>query len=178
MKSARIFTSSLTVRAFLFSFIPVCVVLIASFFAINALVEQRVKDSLKTSLTESENLIVRANEDSSRRIGQFVGVLAENAGLKAAVGLLREANSNPQNAAEVRRTIEAQLLEMRGLIGDDLLAVADSKGRIVAAAGAAEGLREIPGQPTLFDAGGQLYELSSTPIDIDGSEIGTALDRP
>lgn len=170
--------TSLTTRAFLFSFVTVCVVLTASFWAIDALVEQRVKEGLKKSLRQSEELIVGANEESSRRIGQFVGVLAESAGLKAAVGLLREAGSNPQNAAEVRRTIEAQLREMRGLIGDDLLAVTDSKGRIVAAAGATapmEGLPEIPEQSTLLDTGGQLYELSTTPIAIDGSEIGRLL---
>jgi signal transduction histidine kinase len=170
--------ASLTTRAFLFSFVPVCVVLAASFLAINTMVEQRVKEGLKKSLRQSEELIVGANEESSRRIGQFVGVLAESAGLKAAVGLLGEARSNPQNAAEVRRTIEAQLREMRGLIGDDLLAVTDSKGHIVAAAGAAapaEGLPEIPEQSTLLDTGGQLYELSTTPIVIDGSEIGRLL---
>ncbi len=171
-------SASLTTRAFLFSFLPVCVVLAASFSAINAMVEQRVKDGLKKSLRQSEELIVGANEESSRRINQFVGVLAESAGLKAAVGLLREAESNPQSAADVRRTIEAQLREMRGLIGDDLLAVTDSKGRVVAAAGAAasaEGLPEIPGQPTLLEAGSQLYELSTTPIAIDGAEIGRLL---
>ena len=170
------YTTSLTTRAFLFSFVPVCVVLAASFSALNAMVEQRVKEGLKKSLRQSEELIVRANEESSRRIGQFVSVLAESAGLKAAVGLLRE--TGPQNAAEVRRTIEAQLREMRGLIGDDLLAVTDSKGRIIAAAGAAapaEGLPEVPEQSTLLDAGGQLYELSTTPIAIDGSEIGRLL---
>ena len=169
---------SLTSRAFLFSFVPVCIVLAASFSAINAMIEQRVKDSLKKSLRQSEELIVRANEESSRRIGQFVGVLAESASLKAAVGLLRENDSNSQNTAEVHRTIEAQLREMRGLIGDDLLAVTDAKGRIVAAVGAAatvDRLPDISGPSTLLEAGGQLFELSATPIAIDGSEIGRLL---
>jgi hypothetical protein len=82
--------TSLTTRAFLFSFLPVCVVLAASFAALNALVQQRVKEGLRDSLEKSEELLARAHEDYSSRTNQFVGVLAESAGLKAAIGLLRE----------------------------------------------------------------------------------------
>jgi hypothetical protein len=42
--------TSLTTRAFLFSFVPVCVVLAATFVALNALVEQRVKQGLRDSI--------------------------------------------------------------------------------------------------------------------------------
>ena len=124
--------TSLTTRAFLFSFVPVCVVLAATFVALNALVEQRVKQGLRDSLEKSEDMVARANAESSRRIGQFAAVLAESAGLKAAIGLLREAPA-PGNAAEVRRTIEAQLQELHALVGYDLLAATDWKGRSMAA---------------------------------------------
>jgi signal transduction histidine kinase len=170
--------TSLTTRAFLFSFVPVCVVLAATFVALNALVEQRVKQGLQDSLEKSEDLVARANAESSRRISQFASVLAESAGLKAAIGLLREMPA-PGNALEVRRTIEAQLQELHALVGYELLAVTDWKGRAVAAVefrgGAvqtATQLPEITGDPALLETGGVLYELTTTPIAIGGEQIG------
>ena len=170
--------TSLATRAFLFSFVPVCVVLAATFVALNALVEQRVKQGLRDSLEKSEELVARANAESSRRIGQFAAVLAENAGLKAAIGLLREAPA-PGNSAEVRLTIEAQLRELHALVGYDLLAVTDWKGRTMAAVEFREGevraatqLPEIVAEPTLIETGGVLYELTTTPIAIGGEQIG------
>jgi signal transduction histidine kinase len=171
--------TSLTARAFLFSFLPVCVVLAASFLALNTLVQQHVKDGLRDSLQKSEQMLDRANADYARRIGQFVSVLADSAGLKAAIGLMRDAPATPETAAEVRRTIEAQLREMHGLVGYDLLAVTDWKGRTLAAVefGAAQAdsgtqLLSIPSQTAVMQSGGVLYELTSTPIIIDGEQIG------
>lgn len=100
--------TSLTARAFLFSFLPVCAVLAVSFAALNTLVQQHVKDSLRDSFQKSEQMLDHANADYARRIGQFVPVLADSAGLKAAIGLMHEAPSTPQSAQEIQRTIEAQ----------------------------------------------------------------------
>jgi signal transduction histidine kinase len=171
--------TSLTTRAFLFSFLPVCVVLAASFWALNTLVQQHVKDGLRDSLQKSEELLDRANADYSRRIGQFVAVLADSAGLKAAIGLTHEAPSTPETAAEIRRTIEAQLREMHGVVGYEFLAVTDWKGRTLAAvefgggqSGAHTPLPDIPSQTAVMESAGVLYELTSTPIIIDGEQIG------
>jgi signal transduction histidine kinase len=170
--------TSLTTRAFLFSFVPVCVVLAATFVALNALVEQRVKQGMRDSLEKSEDMVARANAESSRRIGQFAAVLADSAGLKAAIGLLREAPA-PGNADEVRRTIEAQLRDLHALVGYDLLAVSDWKGRTMAAVEfrgneirAAAQLPEIAADPALMETGGVLYELTTTPVSIGGEQIG------
>jgi signal transduction histidine kinase len=168
---------SLTTRAFLFSFLPVCVVLAAVFLALNTLVQQHVKNGLRDSLQKSQELLAGANDDYSRRISQFVSVLADSAGLKAAIGLTHEAPATPETADEIRRTIEAQLREMHGLVGYDLLAVTDWKGRTLAAvefgAGAsAAQLTDIPSESGVMQSGGILYELSSTPIDIAGEQIG------
>jgi signal transduction histidine kinase len=171
--------TSLTTRAFLFSFLPVCVVLAASFAALNALVQQRVKQGLRDSLQKSQELLARADEDYSRRTNQFVGVLADSAGLKAAIGLLHETPSSPENAAEIRRTIETQLREMHDLVGFDLLAITDWKGRTVAAvefnanqAGSAEKIPPMPAEPSLLEVDGAPYELSSIPITIGGELTG------
>ena len=175
---------SLTTRAFLFSFLPVCVVLAVSFVALNTLVQQHVKNGLRDSLQKSQELLARANEDYSRRISQFVSVLADSAGLKAAIGLTHETPSTPETQAEIRRTIEAQLRDMHGLVGYDLLAVTDWKGRTLAAvefgadaSASAAPLTDIPAQSSVMQSGvmqsgGVVYELTSTPIDIAGEQIG------
>jgi len=170
---------SLTTRAFLFSFLPVCVVLVVSFVALNTLVQQHVKNGLRDSLQKSQELLARANEDYSRRTSQFVSVLADSAGLKAAIGLTHEAPATAETQAEIRRTIEAQLREMHGLVGYDLLAVTDWKGRTLAAvefgadaSASAERLIDIPSQTSVMQSGGVVYELTSTPIDIAGEQIG------
>jgi signal transduction histidine kinase len=175
---------SLTTRAFLFSFLPVCLVLAASFMALNTLVQKHVKSGLRESLQKSQELLARANEDYSRRISQFVSVLASSAGLEAAMGLMREAHASPEAGAEVRRTIEAQLREMHGLVGYDLLAVTDWKGRTLAAVEFGPGGSASAVQPTdvssettfmqngIVESGGNVYELTSTPIAIAGEQIG------
>jgi signal transduction histidine kinase len=152
--------TSLTTRAFLFSFLPVCVVLTASFVALNTLVQQHVKDGLRDSLHKSEEMLDLANADYARRLAQFVSVVADNAGLKAAIGLTHEGPSTPENAAEIQRTIEAQLRELHGLVGYDVLSVTDWKGRTLAT--------------VEFDAGraAEPYEMTSTPILMGGEQIG------
>src|SRR5579871_3835042 len=166
--------NTIAARAFLYSFVPVCVVLIASFVALNSLIETRVKETARTVVEKTEELIVTSNEEASRRVAQFMTMMAQSAGLKATLGLLQEVPSS--QAAQVRSTIEAQLLEMHDLAGDDLLAVRDWKGRTVAAIGGDGKPREFfsfAEDSTLIESGGELYLLSTAPISLDGSEIGT-----
>ncbi len=170
---------SLTSRAFLAAFVPVCMVLVSSFFALNALVERRVKQGLRDSLEKSADALLREHAESERRAARFVSALAENAGLKAAIGLLREAPPTREAADQVRATIEAQLGELHDLVGYDFIAITDWSGRTVAAVdcrrGAYHALNpapQLPNQPSLFDFDSSLFDLSSAPIRIAGEQIG------
>jgi len=169
---------SLTARAFLFAFIPLCVVLAGSFFALNALVERRVKQSLRDSIEKSAQLLAQTNEEHSRRVAQFTAVLANDPGLKAAIGLLREPGSSADAQAQVRQTIQAQLRDLHNLVGFDLMAVTDWKGQTAAAVafggttGASDITALLPAEASLIETGDAIYELSSTPISIDGEQIG------
>jgi len=170
--------NTLTARAFVFSFVPVCLVLAASFFALTAVMEQRVRAGIRDSIQKSVALVQQANRESARRISQYVAVLAENAGLKAAIGLLREAPT-AADAAQVRRTIDQQLSEIQRLARYDLLAVTDFKGRTVAAVetrgGETRHPEELPAfseQPSLVEYDGALYDMAATPVTIDGEQIG------
>jgi len=171
--------ASLTTRAFFFSLLPVCGVLLASFFALNTLVERRVRDGLRDSLQKSEDLVIHANEESARQIGQFVRVVADSPGLKAAIGLIQEVPATPENAAQIRRTIEAQLSDIHSQVGYDFLAITDWKGRTVAAVDfhggrpqSPENMPEIPSQSSVFEFSGEIYELSTTPILVGGEQVG------
>jgi signal transduction histidine kinase len=171
--------NSLTARAFVFSFVPVCAVLASSFFALTAVMEERVRTGMRESIQKSEALVQQANQESERRIQQFVSVLAQSAGLKAAIGLEHELPVNRDTSLQVRRTIEAQLREMHGQVGYDLMAVTDWKGRTIAAVEFRGGeMRDVPqlptfsDQPSLVEFDGALYELSSTPVTIGDEQIG------
>ncbi len=171
---------SLTTRTFLSAFLPVCVVLAASFFALNAMVEQRVKQVLRESLQKSADVALRSHEDADRHMARFESAMAENAGLKAAIGLLREAPPTRDAIAQVRATIEGQLGEIHELVGYDFLAVTDFAGRTVAAVDfrggqhrAMDPVPELPAQASLFDFAGTLFDLSAAPIQIAGEQIGS-----
>jgi signal transduction histidine kinase len=170
--------ASLTTRAFLLSFVPMCAVLGISFWALSALAGRHVKEDLRKSLQESQELVLRANESSSRRVGQFISVLAESAGLKAAIGLMRDVS--PASRDQARRTVEAQLRDMHDLVGYDLLAIADWKGNTAAAVdyrgGESRSLSRLPasdGPAALMELGGLVYEVSTVPIGIGGDQIAS-----
>jgi signal transduction histidine kinase len=171
-------SASLTTRAFLFSFIPMCVVLAASFYALSTLAQRHVKEGLRRSLQESQEAAFRADEVSSRRISQLVSVLAESAGLKAAIGLLHEASADSR--ADARRTVEAQLRDIHQMVGYDLLAITDWNGRTLAAVdyrgGESHALTYPPddaGAAALVELNGAVMRVSTVPIVLDGDQIAS-----
>src|SRR5690242_19027960 len=104
---------SLTARAFLLSFVPVCLVLVVSFLALSAANHERIKQQLLESLQDSDLLLNRVALEYSQRTNKLLAQLTDSAGLKAAVGLLAEVNGDPSAAAQIHGTIEAQLAELQ-----------------------------------------------------------------
>jgi signal transduction histidine kinase len=169
---------SLTTRAFLLSFVPVSLVLLASFLALTAGVQQRIKQNLRESLEASDTLLNRASLEYSRRTAPLLAALTESAGLKAAVGLWAEARREPSATAQARATIEAQLRELHAMSGYDLLAISDASGRTMAALQFPEpreptALPIFPLHPGLAKVQDLLYQLEIVPINIDGEKMGT-----
>ena len=168
---------SLTTRAFLLSFVPVSLVLLASFLALTAGVQQRVKQNLRESMEASDRLLNRASLDYSRRTAPLVAALTESAGLKAAVGLLTETHRESSAVGQVRATIEEQLRELHAMSAYDLLAVSDPGGRTVAAIQFPEfhepaPLPVFPLRSGLAEVRGVLYRLETVPISINGEKMG------
>ena len=157
----------LTTRAFLSSFIPILVVLIASFGTISSAVHQRIRQDLRDALQNSDQLLNQANAEFSRQNSALVSKLTDTAGLKASVGLLAEANKDASIQSQVRATIEAQLWELRNASLYDLLAVSDMSGRTLVAI-PSDASASIPTQNGLADLKGDLFYLESVPIEIGG----------
>lgn len=164
---------SLTTRAFLFSVLPVCLALGASFLALHAAVHQRIRKELRESLQASNSLLNRASADYRRRTSRLIAKLTDSAGLKAAVGLLSEVHGNPSVAAQVRRTIEVQLRELQASSAYDFLAISNLHGEPIAALVFPQGteiasVAELPLHAGLEEIGGVLYELQMVPVEIAG----------
>src|SRR5437868_5100656 len=159
---------SLTTRAFLLSFVPVSLVLLASFLAVTAGVQEKIKQNLRESLQASDSLLNRASFEYSRRTAPLVAALTESAGLKAAAGLWVEARREPSTAAQVRATIEAQLRELHAMSGYDLVAISDASGRTMAALQFPEpreaaALPVFPFRSGLAKVRDLLYQLETVP---------------
>ncbi len=164
---------SLTGRAFLFSFVPVCLVLAGTFIALSAAIHQRVREELRESLQASDSLLNRASVEYQRRTTGLLAKLTDSAGLKAAVGLIAEAHGDPSAGDQVRRTIEAQLDELQASSMYDFVAVSNVRGQTVAAVvfPGLHDLSSIPALPLdaeLAEINSELYQLQSVPIEIEG----------
>jgi signal transduction histidine kinase len=172
--------NSLAMRAFLFSFVPVCVVLATSFFALTAAIEQHIRSGLRDSIERSESLRQKACQESAQRIAQFATGLAKSADLKTTITLHHENSGNPEGEVAARRRLEAQLRDIHNLVGYELLAVTDWKGRTIAAveysadeASSPERLPVFTDQPSLMDFEGVLYDFSSIPVSLAaGQQVG------
>jgi signal transduction histidine kinase len=169
--------NSLATRAFVSSFVPVCLVLAVSFFALSAAIARHVRQSLRDTIEKSEVLLQKTHKESALRIAQFATGMADSAGLKSTIQLVHENAANPEAAAEARRTIEAQLIAIHQLVGYDLLAVTDWKGQTIAAiefrGGVAHPLEQMPvfhDPPSLIEFADVLYDLASVPVTIEGGE--------
>src|SRR6185312_7847841 len=164
---------SLTTRAFLFSFVPVCLVLLLSFWALSAANRELIEPALPQSLLDSDAPLNRVNREHSRETSKLLTQLTDSAGLKAAVGLLAEGRGDPSVMEQIRRTIEVQLRELRASSPYDLIAISDLHGNTVAAVASpnSQALEPLPvfrAQPGLEQIQNALYQLESVPVMIAG----------
>src|SRR5438270_7179240 len=93
---------SLRFRSFLFSFVPMCLALAASFFAISAGLKDILRDRLKRSIYKLEAVIQQEDARYQQRNTELVGILSENAALKAAMALSLETLPSGGSATLVR----------------------------------------------------------------------------
>ena len=170
---------SLATRTFLLSLLPLCLAMTFAFFGLTVVLKQRTREGLRSYVHTSELLLEKINETNAQRTAQAASLLAENAALKASIGLLRETAANAEFRGEAERTIEEQLKQLHGLIGYEFLAISDSQDRVILALELQAGklARVTPALPlnqasSLFEVNGTLYEVESAPITLNDQVAG------
>jgi signal transduction histidine kinase len=170
---------SLPTRTFLISFLPLSLVMTLVFFGFSTALRNKTREEIREYVHTSELLLDKASESERQRTLEVASLLTENAGLKASIGLLREAGESADLRAEAQRTVEEQVKQLLHGLGYDLLVIADSQYRTIAALKLRNGgwsechfLPLIPSEASLLDVDGTLYELETAPISLDGEPIG------
>lgn len=170
---------SLATRTFLLSLLPLCLVMTFTFFGLTIVLKERTREGLRNYVHASELLLEKVNESNAQRTAQAASLLAENAGLKASIGLLRETGDNSELRSQAERTIEEQLRGLRGVIGYEFLAISDSQDRIILAlelrAGALTRVSPalpLNGASSLLEVNGTLYEVAAAPINLNDQLAG------
>jgi signal transduction histidine kinase/CheY-like chemotaxis protein len=169
----------LATRTFLFSFLPICLTLAGSFYAIGGAIRSKTKEGLEESFHRSLGLLDQINAGSKRQANQLLGILSENPGLKAGIGLLRETHLDPSARLQIRSTIEDQLRELNGALDYDLLFVVDSQGKPAAGILGADpkplpfgSLETDLGSSSLISVEGVLYDTTTVAIDLGSENMG------
>ena len=170
---------SLVARTFLISLLPLCLVMTFTFFGLTIVLKDRTREGLRGYVHASELLLEKVNESNAQRTAQAASLLAENAGLKASIGLLRETGGNSELRSQAERTIEEQLKGLRGLAGYELLAISDSQDRIILAVELRAGTvtrvspaLSINAKSSLVEVNGVLYEVETAPITLNDQVAG------
>jgi hypothetical protein len=89
-------------RTFLLSFVPISLLLLGCFWAVQILVQRAVRDQLQASLRQTHESIARMQLKNEAKDGRFLRILGENATLKAGLQLLLAAH----NSRDARITVE------------------------------------------------------------------------
>ena len=155
---------SLTTRAFLFAFIPMCLVVVACFLTINTAIERKIKADLKESLHGTEKALASARAGYDRRNRQQLAILSENAELKTQIVLFQEVPYGQRPRPQLRQTLEAQLRELGSHLDYDLLLVADWQGRPIGGISGNDG-REIPLDGLSIESESSFLYVQGTPSE-------------
>ncbi len=158
----------LATRTLLWSFLPFAALLLGSFWSIQKMVIASVRDALRSSLRQTQASMARAHARAELHNNRFLGIVAENAPLKAGIQLLL------QNVAsgDARRTVEDQLRQICQPLNFDFLLASDTDGRAIAGVmGAADRFAAMdltrlhPPARGFFSADGRIYQVTTVPVD-------------
>jgi HD-GYP domain-containing protein (c-di-GMP phosphodiesterase class II) len=170
-------------RAFLFCFVPFAVLLAASFWIAQKLVQSTVRDDLRGSLRENQLAMARAQSKADFQNSRFLKMAAQSAALKAGMRMF----DSESGSEDARRTMEDQLRELGEHMGFDFLFVSAPNGAPLA--GVVRQGGETPGgksqlvpldealiehsEKGLLVIGSRIFRFASVPIDEDEENIGS-----
>lgn len=168
----------LSTHTLILSFICMCAVLAAGFSVLHFAIKSRIEEGLKEGLEQTQQQLDQMSAKYDHRNTKLLAILSNDSGLKAAVGLVREQDTQSLRP-EVERTIEDQLREISKGLDYDLLVALNPKGNAIAAIGrgidkaqlpSLAGLR--PGVPMLWPIQQTVYKVTSVPINMGTENLG------
>lgn len=162
-------------RTFLWSFLPFTLLLLASFAAIQTMVQSTVHERLRASLRDTHSSIARIRAKSELQNSRFLRIIAENASLKAGLELLAEDTRN----REARATLEDRLFEICHQLDFDFLMASDAAGTPLAGVRrSGRGFQAIdlrrfrPPQQGFASLDGTAFQVTSIPVNQGEESIG------
>ena len=137
MISRLLGTPRLVVRTSLAMFAVVTIILTAVLLLIAVQGSHYVRDTVNEKITAGQRMLSDLEQRQSRELQMQVDILAESPTLKAAIDTYQSelAVSNASSRAELILTIERELGKLAARIQADVLAVTDTEGNVIAAAG-------------------------------------------
>ncbi|MEZ5366656.1 MAG: hypothetical protein R2748_31025 [Bryobacterales bacterium] len=165
----------LWLRAFVYSFTPVALVLACGAWATQLMVTRQIKDGLRESLRQTRAFVAKAQAHQELQNQRFLSVVSENPVLKAGMELALLERGDEA----ARRTLEEQLVDYGERLGFDLLMATDNAGEPLAMvrrdgdALASSSLIEAPrGTEGVWRIGGRPYTISTLPVSLRDETIG------
>ncbi|MEZ5396968.1 MAG: hypothetical protein R2724_29885 [Bryobacterales bacterium] len=159
----------LWLRAFVYSFTPVALVLACGAWATQLMVTRQIKDGLRESLRQTRAFVAKAQAHQELQNQRFLSVVSENPVLKAGMELALLERGDEA----ARRTLEEQLVDYGERLGFDLLMATDNAGEPLAMvrrdgdALASSSLIEAPrGTEGVWRIGGKPYTISTLPVSL------------
>jgi putative nucleotidyltransferase with HDIG domain len=170
-------------RAFLFCFVPFAVLLAASFWMAQKLVQSNVRDDLRGSLRVNQLAMARAQSKADFQNSRFLKMAGESAGLKAGIHLFGSESGDE----DARRAMEDQLRELGERMDFDFLFVSAPDGAplagVVRKGGDTAGGKSqlVPLDEALIEHSekgllvidGRIFQFASVPIEEDEENIGS-----
>jgi putative nucleotidyltransferase with HDIG domain len=164
-------------RIFLGSFLPFTIMLAASFWLINLAATETVRDGLRRTVRDNQDVLARLEARSHDREGRILEGVAQNPTLKAGLELLANENRSPE---EARNTLRDQLSEIADSLKFDLVIVSSLAGDPLAGVlrqsrgfAPIDLTRKRPPQQGFFAEGDQVYEITSVPIFEASAQVAT-----
>jgi HD-GYP domain-containing protein (c-di-GMP phosphodiesterase class II) len=164
-------------RTFLWSFVPLALLLMGAFLLLQRSIATPVRDELRISLRQTESLIARAQSRGESHNARYLKVIGDNAPLKAGFQLVRTEPANP----DARSTLEDQLRGLASTLGFDIIVASGTDGSRWAGIRRTGGklvsmdLLARPGPPErgFYTEAGLSYQLTSVRVEQGGEELGT-----
>ena len=175
-------------RMLVTTFTTVVLILAAVFLVVTLIVRDRVRATVMARLTTGQTILSALEQRRAHEVQTQAETLAESPTVKAAMDTYRAElhAADPEVHRQLIRTVQREVDELAERIHPDIVAVLDSSGTVVAAAGRrrSDWPRAIPGGGTASDdflvLPGGVFRVASAPLVVEREigylQLGFALD--